>query len=225
MGILVSFVFDRSQSQYNGRWFNCCNSIVDSDSRKVVIYIFFLIYYECSFIIAFAVIYTQPKTARISSLPAGNGVSIPVAIQNASTLVTDNTLITQVTAAVNAQIEVDVWPLWGVSMVLTFYPDPRLIPVDSWLLLLEDHSDVSGATGYHTIGSNGLPLAKVFIQDAINAGINWSIVFSHEILEMMIDPWTFSSVFVPTSVRLKSLFLLNLPPIVECCCRCCFRDM
>ena len=61
------------------------------------------------------------------------------------------------------------------------------------------NTDQANALGYHTTTSTGLPLGKVFAVDAQQAGVPWSITFSHEALEMLIDPFAITCVFAQYS--------------------------
>jgi len=39
------------------------------------------------------------------------------------------------------------------------------------------------------LSSTGTPLGKVFAQFDIRNGASWTVTFSHELLEMLADPW------------------------------------
>jgi len=63
-----------------------------------------------------------------------------------------------------------------------------------------DHIDIyqyPGPLGYHTIGPNGKPLAKVAVLDAMLS--SWaSKVISHEVLEMLVNPYIDQRIVVPS---------------------------
>lgn len=127
-----------------------------------------------------------------------NPKSIEIGVVNNATLVTD----LQVTTALDAiqkQVIDDFEPYWDITCVMTFYSNVNDIPSDNWKLIVADNSDVPGALGYHSVDAEGKPIGYVFIQDAINSGYNWTVTFSHEILEMCGDPYANLNVFIQDS--------------------------
>src|SRR5262249_39340716 len=53
-----------------------------------------------------------------------------------------------------------------------------------------DNPDQAGVLGYHEMTSEGTPLGKVFAKLDISNGTSWTVTLSHELLEMLADPWT-----------------------------------
>ncbi len=120
---------------------------------------------------------------------------INVAVINNSTVLTD----AQVQAALpsfQTQVSRDFAPIWGTDATLSFVPNGGTPPAGYWWVVISDNSDVSGAGGYHDLTTDGLPIGKVFAADAINGGYNWTVTFTHELLEMLGDPWIDESVIV-----------------------------
>jgi hypothetical protein len=97
--------------------------------------------------------------------------------------------LAKVLAALETQLERDFAPVWGVSAELSLVPEGELPPEDAWWLTLHDDSDRAGDLGYHDLTSAGLPLGKAFVATAEENGMPWSVVLSHELLEMLIDPY------------------------------------
>jgi hypothetical protein len=99
--------------------------------------------------------------------------------------------------AVNLQISRDLSPVWGVNAVLVLRDQPD---AHDWTLELLDHIDIYKfpiPLGYHTIGPNGKPLAKVAVLDAMLS--SWaSKVISHEVLEMLVNPYIDRRILVPS---------------------------
>ncbi len=58
----------------------------------------------------------------------------------------------------------------------------------AWQLVFLDNSDQADALGYHDLTAEGLPLGKVFVKTTMQAGLNWTVTASHELLEMLGDP-------------------------------------
>lgn len=76
------------------------------------------------------------------------------------------------------------------------------IPGGAWPIILLDNSDVAEALGYHDnqlfkssdhavrgLAPGGTPFSKVFVHTAQGAGIDPAEVASHEMLEMLVDPY------------------------------------
>jgi hypothetical protein len=90
-------------------------------------------------------------------------------------------------------------PCAGVHVLPTGVP----APTDAWSIELLATSDQEGALGYHEdfgaktssphstrgLDANETPLAKVFLQTSEEAGVAWTEVASHEMLEMLVDPY------------------------------------
>lgn len=62
-----------------------------------------------------------------------------------------------------------------------------------------DTSDQAGALGYHDLTPAGNPIAKVFAKDDQKYGLSLSVTLSHELLEMLVDPYIQNCVFDQTS--------------------------
>lgn len=113
---------------------------------------------------------------------------ISVAIVNGSTVVQDAD-VQDAVAALQVQVSRDFAPVWGRDAQLAFSPMSTPVPAGTWELLIADNSDQAGALGYHDLTVNGDPLGKVFAQDDLNNGNSWTVTASHELLEMLADPW------------------------------------
>lgn len=110
-----------------------------------------------------------------------------VSVINESTILSP----AQVTAAVNAlqlQVNQDFGPIWDTYATLQIHT-PLSAPHNSYWLVLLDNSDQAGALGYHDLTPQGLPLAKVFAQTDHDYNLSWTVTASHELLEMLADPY------------------------------------
>lgn len=100
--------------------------------------------------------------------------------------------VTAVANALNQQILHDVAPAWGVQANVLAVDPTTPLPPDTWRLTLLDEpgpADV-GAYGYHLEeGANVVPVGKVFVKLCERNKEPWSSVVSHEVLEMLGDPW------------------------------------
>lgn len=86
------------------------------------------------------------------------------------------------------QLYSDFSPYWG----LPNFSEVRITLVDN-----PGPNDPSGALGYHELNSQGVPYARVFVEFAQQQGVAWSIVASHEALELAADPHLNSVTYLP----------------------------
>ncbi|MGH9540074.1 MAG: hypothetical protein ACRD3H_19270 [Terriglobales bacterium] len=116
-------------------------------------------------------------------------MSLPVvAVTNASTCLTD----AQVEAALpvlQRQVSADFKAYWEVDCQLVFLPRGEALTAGWWQISVTDNPDQAGALGYHELSSQGTPLGKVFAGLDIQSGGSWTVTLSHELLEMLADPW------------------------------------
>lgn len=90
----------------------------------------------------------------------------------------------QIAASVQAQLDEDVFPIWGRKGTITAYPDEASVPQHVWKVVVEDNIGQPGALGYHTDQFNQ-PVAFVA---ALGGDINAvSTTVSHEVLETLMD--------------------------------------
>ena len=116
-------------------------------------------------------------------------MTLPViAITNASTCLSD----TEVAAAIPAlqrQVTIDFRAYWEMDCQLTLLPREELLVEGWWQISVLDNPDQAGALGYHELTSRGTPLGKVFAGLDLQTGGSWTVTLSHELLEMLADPW------------------------------------
>lgn len=93
---------------------------------------------------------------------------------------TDPADVSHVAAALSKQATRDLAPLWGVTATVDAFPTLRTVPVGYWPVIIVDQ--VQGAAGYHT-DKKGHPYALV------EYSASWSLTASHEVLEMLVDPF------------------------------------
>jgi hypothetical protein len=117
-----------------------------------------------------------------------NAMPIPIAIINESSVVSDQE-VQAVMAGLQTQVSRDFAPVWGTDALLTFVPSGSAPPKGSWWLVVLDNSDQAGALGYHDLTPDGLPLGKVFAATDLQYNLKWSVTASHELLEMLGDPY------------------------------------
>lgn len=111
-----------------------------------------------------------------------------VAVTNASTCLTD----AQVEAALPAlqkQVTNDFRAYWELDCTLSYLPKEQGLTAGWWQIVITDNPDQAGALGYHEMTSEGTPLGKVFAKLDLDSGSSWTVTLSHELLEMLADPW------------------------------------
>lgn len=115
-----------------------------------------------------------------------------IAVINACTVLPDAKIAPMV-AAIQKQVVQELAPPpnqgWGVSATLVFIPKGQQPPADAWWCVVLDNSDQAGVLGYHDVTSSGKPMAKVFAGSDLAYGTSVSVTISHEIIEMLVDPW------------------------------------
>lgn len=117
-----------------------------------------------------------------------------VAILNQSTVLSDAN-VKAALPAMQVQVSRDFAPIWGIDAQLVFIPAGSPVPSGAWQLIVLNDSDQAGALGYHLL-HDGIPRGFVFANTDIKNGLQWTVTFSHELLEMLLDPFVFSTVLV-----------------------------
>ncbi len=128
-------------------------------------------------------------------------MSFEIAIKNFSTVVSDEELASHL-EAFQLQVTRDFAPTWGINAHLRIAPQNEELAPEEWLIGLYDDADQAGALGYHDVTNIGTPLGKVFAKTTIDDGGSWTVTFSHELLEMLADPWINLTVIDPSTNRL-----------------------
>jgi hypothetical protein len=92
----------------------------------------------------------------------------------------DPTDMARVGAALQRQATRDFGPVWDVRATLDVFPKLEDVPVGYWPMMIVE--DVQGAAGIH-LDKDGQPFALIEMSDS------WSLTASHEMLEMLADPF------------------------------------
>jgi hypothetical protein len=118
-----------------------------------------------------------------------------VHLVNQSTVV-DDAWTDAVAVALQQQVSLHFGPRWGI--------DARVVRDKvrgAWRLVVLDDSDQAGALGYHDLTNAGKPQGLVFAKTDHDAGLSASVTVSHELLEMLADPWINLTAIDPQSQR------------------------
>src|ERR1700755_3619187 len=96
----------------------------------------------------------------------------------------DQDLVHATAMALNIQVTRDLPQFWPISATVTYLPNPKKIPAGVWPVQLLE-SLPPGQGGFHT-DKHKQPFAKVV---ATAADPTWTVDASHEVLEMLVDPY------------------------------------
>jgi hypothetical protein len=90
--------------------------------------------------------------------------------------------VARVAAALQRQATRDFGPVWDVTATVDAFPRLEDVPLGYWPMMLRTDIGQSGAAGVH-LDKNGQPFALIEMSDS------WSLTASHEMLEMLADPF------------------------------------
>jgi hypothetical protein len=90
--------------------------------------------------------------------------------------------LARVTAALQKQVIRDMLPIWHVVATVNHFPSLDDVPIGYWPVIIRDDIGFQGAAGIH-LDEDGQPFSLV----QMSAG--WSLTASHEVLEMLCDPF------------------------------------
>lgn len=116
-----------------------------------------------------------------------------VAVINESTVLSDKDVEAWI-PGLQAQVTEDFAPFYCDASVV-FVKKGMKLPPGAFPCHILDNSDQAGALGYHLV-DEGWPEGRVFVKTVVSAGGLASVTASHEILEMLADPWCFTTVII-----------------------------
>lgn len=92
--------------------------------------------------------------------------------------------VAKVSAAIQKQVTRDFGPIWAVEATVDAFEQLKDAPSDYWVVFIVDHDKrlPAGAAGVH-LDKNRQPFALV------QADNGWELTTSHEVLEMLADPF------------------------------------
>lgn len=130
--------------------------------------------------------------AALTLATAAGATVQAIYVTNDSTIVTDAWLQDALTCFQRAVTD-DFAPFWPTDAQLLFGPPPAG-DTYAWTISVTDESDVPNAEAYHYVNEHGVPAARVFARTTFNFGDNWEVAFTHELFEMLADPYTNAAV-------------------------------
>jgi hypothetical protein len=106
---------------------------------------------------------------------------------NKSTVLSDATIQSWVPAFTKYANQVRNW--WPRQAGSVIWVPKEKEPAEAWKVIFADTSDEANALGYHNYTPGGRPVSYVFAGDDIKYGYSPSATATHEIGEMIADPW------------------------------------
>jgi hypothetical protein len=109
--------------------------------------------------------------------------------------------------AIQLQLHQDVAPFWSLAVetTLTIIQQGFSAPNDYWQIILAPATDVANDLGYHEKTVFGNPIGKVFTQTTLQYRQTISRVLSHEIIEMIADPYIDDKVTIENTTYLAEV--------------------
>jgi hypothetical protein len=116
-----------------------------------------------------------------------------ISIVNKSSILTD-AQVAAIVPALRIQAS-DFCGAWKISTpTVRFGEIPTALPI-----YILDDSDQAQALGYHDVSTDWKPFARVFAKTDQKYGLKWTVTLSHELLELIADPWCNSAVQISNS--------------------------
>jgi hypothetical protein len=114
---------------------------------------------------------------------------------NMVTVINKSTVVSELdaracAAALHVQLNRDFAPIWRIGGSVEY---GTKVSSKGMALYLFDDSDQANALGYHDVDSIGTPFGRVFARIDGQRNLNWTVTASHELLELMADPFVFSA--------------------------------
>jgi hypothetical protein len=101
----------------------------------------------------------------------------------------DGVDLAKLAGVLQRQVQHHFGPFWNVSCTVGALSAGLSPALTDWVIGLFRDPDQPGALGYHDTTAAGLPLAKVFPLLDKQDGSDLSVTISHELLEMLADPY------------------------------------
>lgn len=113
---------------------------------------------------------------------------VKLAVVNDSSVLTDEE-VESYAVAYHKQVRDDMRHHWLVHALVYFSPVGQSIAPDTWVVRFQDTLDVSGALGYHDLSDRDVPVSLIGAKLDLDNGYSPSVTGSHEVCEMLVDPF------------------------------------
>ncbi len=116
---------------------------------------------------------------------------IHVVVMNHSLLKHDE--VQRMLPAFERQANHDLAEFWNVQRSKFEFVSAGPPPKGAWWLIFLNDTDQAADLAYHDLTNEGLPLSKVFVKTLLEDKASVSVGATHEICEMLVDPWLTAS--------------------------------
>ena len=106
-------------------------------------------------------------------------------------------------SAFQKQVTRNFGPIWKVDASIKIFKFARDVPRDYWPVTIRDRIKAEGAVSYHSVNKDR-PFVEVSYRMATESGIHWTSSASHDLLEMLADPYVNRTVKAPPIVTGKN---------------------
>ena len=140
------------------------------------------------------------------AIPSGGPAPARLVIGNLSSVA--DAALNEALAAIQIQINRDFQPEWGVATILAAQrmsspqSPAQIDAAQDAIIYLGDKaqdpsSGVDGLLGHHALTNPGVPFGFVFLDVCAQRNLDWSVILSHEVLELLADPQASARVVGP----------------------------
>jgi len=121
--------------------------------------------------------------------PSEPGTILNVGFVNGSTLIS-NADLADVVTALQKQVDENFFPIWNLGVDLRIATN--IGTTDAIIYVVDNPQSPSdqGDLGFHDITDSEIPVGFVFVQTALMNNESWQVTASHELLELIADPFT-----------------------------------
>ena len=88
-------------------------------------------------------------------------------------------------AAMQKFVDEHLAPVWATPARLV---KTRGFKKGAWAIVFHDAYSDANTEGYHDVTPEGLPMSRVYVKNTLKLGDQVSVVASHELAEMLVDP-------------------------------------
>jgi hypothetical protein len=145
-------------------------------------------------------------TVLVALVLAASAVAAPTIYVSNNSDTVSNSDVAAALPGFQASIDLDVGPAWNVAAKLVFI-GAEAAPADAWSLTITDNAPLCFCYGFHDLEGD-TPVGFVFPGDGAEG--DWQLTLSHELDEMLVDPYVDRAVRGP-----KRFWLVEVADPVE----------
>lgn len=111
---------------------------------------------------------------------------VKICIVNYSTLEYD--AVEKARAAIERQVNEHFAPAWGRTAQLEIWSEGKQLESGTWWVTISSDKSETDNPAYHVINRDSVPEARLFLESIAADGLEWTVMASQEILEMLANP-------------------------------------